>query len=159
MGQKRLAGLLKLVVVGIGFFGALFYLYAIPEVGKETVLMYPEYGFCYWPWFIFLLLTAIPCYLVLILGWRMFEDIRQGRSFTRINSRRLHQIAQLAVFDVIFTLLGNIVMGMLFVNHPGVLILFLCVCAAGLAFAVVAQMLSLLVQQAADLQDENELTI
>ena len=159
MEQSKLSVWLKWILIGIGLCGAVVYGYILPVWGQELVRQYPEFAGRYWPWLIFLWLTAIPCYLVLGNGWGIAGDIGADRSFSMKNARRLKQISQLAAGDAAFFFVGNVGMLLLDLSHPGVLLLSLVVVFAGVSVSVAAAALSHLVYKAAKLQEENELTI
>ena len=71
----------------------------------------------------------------------------------------LQRIAWLAAGDTAFFFLGNVVFTLLSMNHPGILLLSLLICFAGVAVTVAAACLSHLVRKAADLQEQSDLTI
>ena len=53
----------------------------------------------------------------------------------------------------------NVILLLMNMNHPGILLMALGICAAGIAFAVTALALGHLVGRAAELQDDSDLTI
>ena len=159
MEQKKLSVWLKGIVAGIGICGAVVYCYILPVIGKDLAAAYPEFSGNYWPWLIFLWLTAIPCYIVLADGWRIAGEIGADRSFSGKNARLLKQISMLAAGDSAFFFLGNVVLFFLNKNHPSILLASLFIIFAGVAVSVAAAVLSHLVYKAAVLQEENDLTI
>ena len=159
MEQKRLSVWLKWILGGIGLCGAAVYCYILPVCGRDIADQYPEFANRYWPWLIFLWMTAIPCFLVLLKGWKIAGEIGEDRSFSIGNAERLKQISLLAAGDSAFFFIGNVVMLLCNSSHPGILLLSLVVVFAGIAVSVAAAVLSHLVYKAASLQEENELTI
>lgn len=159
MKQKSLSNWLKAILIGIGVCGLVFYLYILPDWGKSLAGHYPEYAHAYWPWLIFLWVTAVPCYTVLVLGWKIAVNIGRDRSFSQENARLLKWISWLAAGDTAFFFAGNTVLLFLNMNHPGIVLLAMVVAFAGVAVAVAAAALSHLVQKAADLQEQSDLTI
>ena len=95
MSQIKLARWIKTVLTGLGICGLLLYGGVIPSLGQSFVDMYPELSGNYVPWLVFLLLTAIPCYLFLIFGWKIATNIGKDRSFCMDNARYLQTIAHL----------------------------------------------------------------
>ena len=93
------------------------------------------------------------------MGWKIAVNIGKDRSFTLENARLLQIISWLAAGDAAFFFLGNIVLFFLNMNHPGILLISLLICFAGVAVAVAAACLSHLVRKAADLQEQSDLTI
>ncbi len=159
MTQASLSKWLKGIIVGIGGCGAIIYFYLVPLFGNEVAGAYPEFSNCYWPWLAVIWVSAVPCYLALYYGWRITAEIGRDRSFSMENARYLKSISILAVVDSSYFFVANLVLLLLGMNHPGILLASLFVEFAGVAIAVVAAALSHLVQKAAEIQEENDLTI
>lgn len=159
MEQKSLAKWLKFVILGVGFCGLFIYLYLIPSYGTSMVEKYPEFSGAFWPWLIFLWITAIPCYAVLYFGWRISGNIGRDKSFSAENSKYLKYVSWMAAIDSLFFFVGNVVLLFLNMNHPGILLISLIITFAGVTVTVAAAVLSHLVQKAAKLQEQSDLTI
>ena len=159
MKQKSLANWLKVILIGTGLCGLVFYLYILPDWGQSIADQYPEFGYAYWPWLIFLWVTAVPCYIALVLGWGIASNIGKDRSFSVENANFLKWISWLAAGDSAFFFIGNIVLWFLNMNHPGIVFLAMGITFAGIAVTVAAAALSHLVRKAADLQEQSDLTI
>lgn len=159
MSQISLSKWLKGILLGIAFCGIIIYFFLIPTFGKDLVDANPEFAYCYQPWMIAILLSAIPCYLVLYLGWQITSEIAKDNSFSLKNAKYLKYISIMALLDSGFVFLVNLIFLLLNMNHPSILIGCLFLEFAGVAVAVVAAALSHLVQKAAEIQMENELTI
>ena len=159
MEQKTLSKWLKLILLGMGICGLAVYFLVVPSFGDSLRSQYPEFAGRYWPWLIFIWVSGIPCYAVLVLGWRIAANIGRDASFSLENARFLRSIAVLAALDAAYVFLGNLAMLFLDMSHPGVVLLSLLVVFAGAAVAVAAGALSHLVRKAALLQEENDLTI
>ena len=159
MEQKTLSKCLKLILLGMGICGLAVYLVVVPSFGDSLRSQYPEFAGRYWPWLIFIWVSGIPCYAVLVLGWRIAANIGRDASFSLENARFLRSIAVLAALDAAYVFLGNLAMLFLDMSHPGVVLLSLLVVFAVAAVAVAAGALSHLVRKAALLQEENDLTI
>lgn len=156
MSQKTLSLWLKAIIWGMAVCGLLIYFGVFPTLGRDLASQNQEFSYCFWPWLIFLWITAVPCYLVLIWGWKIAVSIGNDRSFTRKNAAYLKYIMIAAVSDTVFFLCGNLLFLFLNMNHPGILVLALFVCFAGACVAVVAGSLSHLVAKAAAMREENE---
>ncbi|MBR4702873.1 MAG: DUF2975 domain-containing protein [Oscillospiraceae bacterium] len=159
MEQKALAKWLRLVVVLLGLCGLAVYFLLVPGYGLSLRSQYPEFSNRFWPWLGFLWASGLPCWAVLVLGWRIAGNIGRDASFSLRNARYLKWISWLAGFDAVFFFLGNLVLLFLNLSHPGVTLLSLLVVFAGAAIAVASAALSHLVQKAALLQEESDLTI
>lgn len=159
MDQKKLSSSLKAILIGVGLCGLIVYFFVLPAVGLNIAGSYPGFSGAFWPWLIFLWLTAVPCYIVLVMGWKIAVNIGRDRSFSMDNALLLKRIALLAACDTLFFFLGNLILLLLNMNHPSVLLMALLVCFAGVAVTVAAVCLSHLVMKAADLQEQSDLTV
>lgn len=159
MSQKGLANSLKAVIIGLGICGLIIYFYFLPIWGKTILFSTPDNSYCYLPWMIFLWITAIPCYLVLICGWRIAAEIGKDNSFSIVNAKLLKYISGLAAFDSIFLFAGSGVLYALNMSHSSWMILSIMVVFAGVTVTVAAAALSHLVYKAAALKEETDLTI
>ena len=159
MEQKNLSKWLKIILIGVGICGLVVYFLILPSYGISLVGQYPEFSDRYWPWLIFLWLTAVPCYAALVYGWKIASLIGRGRSFSEDNARHLKRISWLAAGDAAFFFLGNIVLLFSNMSHPGIVLLSFLFVFAGAAIAVAAAALSHLVKNAAELQQQSDLTI
>lgn len=158
MTQKSLSKLMKLIIILLGVCGAVLYSLLLP-IGNGFASDYPEFSYCFAPWLIFLLLTLVPCYSVLILGWKIASSIAQDNSFTEINSKRLKSVAVLALATSVYLFLGDIVFFLFGMNHPSTFIALLFIVFIGIAITVASAVLSYLVKKAAALQEQSDLTI
>lgn len=159
MEQKALSRWLKFVIIGVGICGLFVYFGILPSCGNSMVAEYPEFANRFWPWLIFLWMTAIPCYAALVFGWKIAENIGLDKSFSKENAKLLEWIARMAAGDSTFFFVGNIVLLFCNMSHPGVVLLSMVIVFAGVAITVAAAALSHLVLKAAALQEESELTI
>ena len=159
MTQKSLAKWVKGILIGFAIVGAIFYAGIIPMVGLDIVADNPEMAYMFYPWLIFLLLTAVPCYIFLVYGWKIAINIEKDKSFSQENATCLKKMAQLALGDTVFFLTGNIVYLFLNMNHPGVLLGSFLIDFVGVAVSVGCAALSHLVLKAAEMKAENDLTI
>lgn len=159
MTQKSLSKWLKGIIIGIAVCGAVIYCYLVPAYGQQAAEAYPEFSHCYVPWLTVIWVSAIPCYLGLYFGWKITGEIGRDNSFSMENARYLKNISMLALLDSGYFFLANLILLFLNMNHPGIFLISLFVEFAGVAVAVTAAALSHLVQKAAEIQNENELTI
>ena len=87
MEQKTLSKWLKLILLGMGICGLAVYLVVVPSFGDSLRSQYPEFAGRYWPWLIFIWVSGIPCYAVLVLGWRIAANIGRDASFSTCRAR------------------------------------------------------------------------
>ncbi len=159
MKQDTFSNWLKLIIIGVGICGLIVYAAVIPMLGEAMIDAYPEFGYCQIPWLILIWVTAVPCCAALIFAWKIAVNIGADRSFSVANGKLLKWISVLAAGDAAFFFAGNLVYLLLGMNHPGILLGSLLVEFLGVAISVSASILSHLVMNAADLQDQSDLTI
>lgn len=160
MKQISLSRWLKFIIIGVGICGLIVYGIVIPMFGQMVAAFEKGmYDYCFWPWLIFIWITAIPCYIVLILAWKIAGNIGADKSFTATNAKLLKWISVLALFDAAFFFAGNVVYLFLNMNHPGIVLFSLLVVFAGVAVAIASAALSHLVLKAEVLQEQSDWTI
>ena len=159
MQKKSLSNWLKVIIIGMGMIGLLFYGLVVPELGNDLVSHYPEYNDAYYLWVVFLWLTAVPCYIVLYLAWKISANIGKDNSFSKENAVSMKHISTLVAGDSIFFFAGNIIYLVIGFNHPSVVLAALVVVFIGVSVSVAAAVLSHLILKAAALKEENDLTI
>ena len=159
MNQKKLSWWLQVIIMCVGLIGAGFYFFIFPFYGRSLLDAYPEFMYAFWPWLIFLWLTGIPCYIVLIYGWKIAASIGKDKSFSLENADRLTKISYLAAGDTAFFVVGNIVFCVLNLNPIWILLMSMLIAFVGIAIDIIAAALSHLVMKAADLQEQSDLTI
>lgn len=159
MEQKTLANWLKCILVGVAICGIIVYTVVIPICGQHLQMRYPEFAHCFWPWPIFLWVSAFPCFTTLACAWRIASNIGRDLSFSEDNARLLKWISVLAALDAGFFFTGNVLLLLFNMNHPSIVIASLLIVFVGVAVAVAAAVLSHLVQKAAVLQEQSDYTI
>ena len=113
----------------------------------------------YIPWLVMFIISAIPCYVILYLGWRVAGNIGKDRSFSLENARHIKLASKIILFDALYFFVVNVCMWRIYVNHPGVILVLVFIVFACVVASVVAAVLSHLVVKAADLQEQSDLTI
>ena len=159
MKQKTLSHWLIAILIGVGLCGLAVYGALLPILAQDLKATYPEFSNRFWPWLIFLWLTAIPCFAALICGLKIAAEIGADRSFSYKNAKLLKSISLCAATDSAFFFLGNLAFLALNLSHPSVALISCLIVFAGVAVAVAAAVLSHLVEKAARINEENELTI
>ena len=131
----------------------------MPMYGLSLRSLYPEFANRFWPWVIFIWVSGIPCFTVLIYAWKIATNIGNDQSFTDQNAVLLKNISILSALDAAFFFVGNVVLLFLSMSHPGVVIASLVIVFVGVAVAVASAALSHLVKKAAVLQEQSDWTI
>ena len=101
----------------------------------------------------FAVVSCIPLLAIGVLAWRLFADIGRNRSFSTENAARLRLVSLFALAE------GMIVIAALGLLTSGALAVALVITIACFALAIVSATLSHLTRKAAQLQDENDLTV
>lgn len=159
MSQKAIAGWLKGLIIGITLCVLIIYALVVPTVGQSIAAKTPEFAHFYLPWLIFISITALPILPALVFAWNISVNIGRDRSFTLKNAKNFKYIAILAVIDAMYFFVGNVVLLLCGMNHPGIALLSLIIVFAGLAIAIAFASLSYLIKRAAVLQDQSDWTI
>ena len=159
MEQKTLSKWLKCILIGVGICGLIMYATVIPVFGLDLRTMYPEFSDRFWPWLIFIWVSGIPCFSVLVLAWKIAGNIGRDQSFTEQNARLLKWISGLSAGDAGFIFAGNILLFLLNMSHPSIVLASLVIVFVGVAVAVTSAVLSYLVKKASVLQEESDWTI
>lgn len=159
MTQNKIAKALKIFTVCVGVVAAFFFFFYIPVIIWEISVMEPEAAWLRWPGTIGMWAIALLCYLALWEFWRICTRIGRDDSFCRENASSMLHIGILA-FAVGVLILGGTIFLMVieYLNAAGMLVIFFVLCvAAGIGILCVA--LSRLIENAASLKEENDLTI
>lgn len=85
--------------------------------------------------------------------------IEKGNPFCAANAVGFKRISQWSLVNGVYFFIGNIVLYLADMSHPGVALVSIFVVFVFIAIAVAAAVLSHLVFKAADLESESELTI
>ena len=156
MGRVGLVRTLKGVIIFLAVMAAVCYLVIFPQRVQEAGGMY-DMEWIVAPGIAAVSPSAIPVAIALALFWRICTEIGRDNSFCRRNARWLSGIGFCALLDTGYCAVGTVTIELL-VGSP-IWILGMGVCMVGLAIALAAFLLSHLVLKAAELKDENDLTI
>lgn len=159
MKSNKLFLCLKIVTILIGLCGLLFCFWVIPYIGKSIISQNPELNHYYLPWLGLIWAAAIPCYIILVLAWKLFANIASNHAFTFANARMLKWVSLLVLGDVMFFFFMNLIYLFLNINHPSILLLSLLIVLIGFSFSVTSAALSYLTAKAAELQEFNDAVI
>lgn len=159
MSQKSLSKWMKVILFMFGLFGIAIFGLVTPVIGTDLKNEYPEFAYAFIPWLVFILIMAIPCYTVLVLGWKIASSIGNDNSFSNSNAKRLKYVSVLALVTSIYFFAGNVVFLLLNINHPGILLASLFITFVGIAISAASAILSYLVKKAAKLQEQSDWTI
>ena len=159
MKHTTLRRWLKIVIIGMGFCGLFVYGWCIPNICNKLCQLYPEYTLQFYAWMLFLLITVIPCYMVLLFAWRIANNIGKGEAFSYDNGKAFRGIFWMAATDALFFFGGNVIFLLCNLSRPIIFLVSLILLFFGIAIAVCAKAMSHLVDNAAAIQEENNGTI
>lgn len=159
MRQKELEKWLKIVIIAVAICGFIVCGVAIPWIGHVLIASDTQIAGMYIPWLVLFIISAIPCYLILYLGWKVASNIGKDRSFSVENAKYIKLASKILLVDAVYFFVINICLWKVYVNHPGVILALVFIVFAGVVLSVVAAVLSHLVVKAADLQEQSDLTI
>lgn len=159
MEQKRIARALKIFAVFAGAVAGCFFFLYVPVGIWQIAQSWEEVAWLRWPGTIGMWAIALQCYLALAEFWRICGRIGRDNSFCRENAASMHRMgiyafvaAALMVGGTIFLKTQSLLSG------PIVIAVFFSVSVA-VSIGVVCVALSLLIENAARLKEENDLTI
>ena len=159
MKQDKLAGWLKFIILGVGLCILIVYVFVVPMFGRTIVDDAPEFAGWYVPWLVFISITAVPVFIALFFCWKVANNIGNDRSFSMDNANLLKWISWLAAADSAYFFIGNIVLLLLNMSHPGMTLMSMLIAFFGVAVSIASAALSHLIVKAADLQELSDLTI
>ena len=118
MKQKELAFWLKFIIIGTAICGGIVYAGIIPHFMRYLVEQNSILEKNVLPWLITIWVSAIPCYIVLLLGWLISSNIGRDNSFSIANARHLKWVSYLAVIDVVYYFAVNGIFLLIDMSHP-----------------------------------------
>lgn len=150
---------MMIVIAGATIIGIICCAYVIPELARTFKSNYPEMEHWVLPWMILIYTCAVPCFVAMVISWKIAVNIGKDKSFTMENSKLFKIYSILALADSAVFLVTSIVFWLAGINHPGLLLIDFLIVFAGIAVFVCTSALSYLVAKAADLQEDSDLTI
>ena len=157
MKRVALVRTLKGVVIFLAVLAAIFYGFVFPQLIRDIGAV--EFTWLVKPATVAVSLSAIPIAAALVLFWRICTEIGRHNSFCHKNAWRLSGIGFCALADTAYCVVGTVTIFVITGGHPGVLLVAAAAILIGLAIALAAFLLSHLVLKAAEMKDENDLTI
>lgn len=159
MSSRTLGNLMRVLVIAAAICGLFLCLYVIPSWGRSIIYSNPEFNSWFWPWLVFAWLVSLPCFAILVFVWKVSVAVIHETVFTYQTAKWVKMGAILLLSDVILLFVGNIVLLLLNMNHPGILLLSVIADIFAVALALLASVLSRYLTKAAVLQEESEGTL
>jgi len=159
MSSRTLGNFMRVSVIAVALSGLFLCIYVIPSWGWSIISENPEFSGWFWPWLIFLWLVALPCFAVLVFVWKVSGAVMKDTVFTFLTAKWVKMGAVLLLFDAALLFIGNVILLLLDMNHPGILLLSIIGNIFVVASALLASVLSRYLTKASVLQEEIEGTI
>jgi len=159
MSSRSSGSLMRVSVIAAAICGLFLCLYVIPSLGQSIIFTYPEFDSWFWPWLIFVWLLALPCFAILVFIWNVSGAIIGETVFTLQTAKWVKMGAILLLTDAVLLFVGNVLLLLLNMNHPGVLLLSVIGDIFAIGLAQLAAVLSRYLTKAAVLQEESEGTL
>lgn len=159
MNQKKIADGLKFFSVIVAAVGAVFFFWYAPRMADKYAALSSGGEALKWPGLIGIWVIGLLCYLALGEFWKICTRIGDDDSFCKKNARSMQIIALLAFLAAILLLVGGVIracLGFLELLNA-VKLFFVIFIACGLGVLCLA--LARLIENAAKLKEENDLTI
>jgi len=150
---------LKAVIIGTTLIGLACFVYVIPSLMEVFISQYPEFSYWVLPWKVLMYVCALPCFVAMPICWKIAQNIKNDNSFCIENATLFKIFSYLALGDSLVYMIGSFTLFFMGMNHPGLLIGDMMVVFVGFAVFVCTSALSYLVAQAANLQEDSDLTI
>ena len=113
----------------------------------------------FWAQLVFYWLASLPCFWILIMGWRVTKAIKEDRLFTNETAKIVKTATQILFIDIAVFFIGNLALLLLKWAWWGIAIIHLFFLIAGLVVGIFMAILSHYLYKAAELQEESEGTI
>ncbi len=159
MTSKSLGSLIRISVIAAAISGLFLCSYVIPSWGWSIINANPEFGGWFWPWLVFAWLVALPCFAVLVFVWKVSGAVTKDTVFTILTAKWVKTGALLFLCDAAFLFIGNVILLLFNMSHPGILLLSVIGDIFAVALALLAAVLSRYLTKAAVLQEESEGTL
>ena len=154
MSSKVLCNLVRTAVIMVAICGIIVCYYLLPSLGTFIKDNNPGYANFYFPWLIFLWVTIVPGFVVLVFIWKVSTAIKLDTVFTLKTASFFSKCTVILFCDVVFFFAGNIVFLMLGLNHVFILFLSLIAGIFGITLTVLMALFSRYLTKAATLQEE-----
>ena len=156
MDNKKLSVILKSVIAFLAVLGAVVFGVILPALLSAFAARFPAYERFFLPWLVFLLIAAVPLYLILGFGVAVAGEMGRDNSFCRRNVNCLKGVALCLLAEAVYFFAGNVVLWLLHCSAPLIVWLALGLSLFAAAIALAVFVLANLLQKAVVLREENE---
>lgn len=159
MKQAELASWLRIIILIAALIGILFCFLIAPLAGKQISIIEPSLSQIYWPFLLFIWLTAIPFFLALWQCLKIIRNVAADNSFCHANARSLTLISRLALVECAFYVAAAATLAIANIFYPGFMVMIVVIIFCAIAITMAAAMLSHLVLKASLMKAEQDLTV
>lgn len=159
MEQMKIAKCLKIFSVITAVIGGLFFFWYLPMGIISITDMYPEVSTLKESAILCVIVIACLCYIALYNFYKICTQIGKGNSFCFENAKAMKNIALLACLALLILIFGTLFLGFIgYLSGPFV-ILMMFIVFVNCGIIVICFALSKLIENAAKIKEENDLTI
>lgn len=159
MKQAELASWLRIIILIAALIGILLCFLIAPLVGKQVTVIEPALSQIFWPFLLFIWLTAIPFFLALWQCLKIIRNVAADNSFCQANARSLTLISRLALVECAFYVAAAATLAIANIFYPGFMVMIVVIIFCAIAITMAAAMLSHLVLKASLMKAEQDLTV
>lgn len=158
MTAKRVCFWIRFFLVAVAVCGIYLCIFGYPFLASLSSLSSLANEYQIGAWLIFLWVVSIPCFVILILMWKISCAVKKEMVFTLAIAKRVKACSQILFIDTSFLLIGGIVFTAFRVIDIFIPIIFI-LSIFGFFLAFVAAVSSHYIAKAAEIKEENEGTI
>jgi len=158
MKQKEMSYVLKMLAV-LSAVACLALMFVVLPLLAQIYLGLPETQKLYWPFLVISWVGLIPLIALACVAWGIFTEIGRGNSFCEKNAARLRSMSYLSAVCALIWLAGVLFVAISRIPAIGIMLAFTVAMALMIIMAVVCACLSHLTAKAADIKQENDLTV
>lgn len=159
--MKRETLFLKLALILMGIPVLLLSIFVVPGVGSYAGELYPDLPYLKYLVYIDIYAAVIPFYMALYQAFKLLGFIDVNKAFSERSVQALKKIKYCAVSISVIYLIGLPLLYLLAERDdaPGIIVIGMVIIFASAVIAVFAAVLQKLLNNAIDIQSENELTV
>lgn len=157
--KKRSCFGLWTVVWLLAAVGVIVFFVVAPWTAVFARQLFPECRAFFWPGLAYTWVVAGLYALALFNFARIVGNIVRDRSFCQDNARRMSRISALALLAMLWFTVGLACLALMRMTTPGLWLLFAFLIFMSLVIALLARALARLTERAAEIKEENDLTV
>ena len=139
--------------------GVIVFFVVAPWTAVFARQLFPAYRMFFWPGLAYTWVVAALYALALFDFARIVRNIVRDRSFCLENARRMNRISAFALLAMLWFAVGLACLALARMTTPGLWLLFAFLIFMSLVIALLARALARLTERAAEIKEENDLTV